>query len=154
MGRRVFFSYHYDGDVWRAHQVRNWSVEQGWDVAGFFDRAEYEDAKARPDTVQRMIFRHLANTSVTAVLIGTKTAERPWVQKAIEWSLARKNAIVGVHIHSLKDQYGAAGARGKLPDVPPGVDFPIFEWNENLAEFAHAIESAGQRAENQRAATL
>lgn len=34
MARRVFFSFHYDGDVWRANQVRNANVVAGADVAG------------------------------------------------------------------------------------------------------------------------
>jgi hypothetical protein len=50
-------------------------------VAGFFDHSEYEAAKARGDeAIRRMILRHLDNTSVTVVLIGTYTAVRPWVQ--------------------------------------------------------------------------
>ena len=35
MARRVFFSFHYDNDVWTAIQVRNANVVAGADVAGF-----------------------------------------------------------------------------------------------------------------------
>ena len=38
MARRVFFSFHYDNDVWRANQVRDSNVVAGMEVAGFFRR--------------------------------------------------------------------------------------------------------------------
>ena len=47
MARRVFFSFHYDRDIWRANQVRNCNVVAGTDVAGFFDHSEYEEAKKK-----------------------------------------------------------------------------------------------------------
>ncbi len=78
MARRVFFSFHYKFDIFRANQVRNANVVAGPDVAGFFDHSEYQDAKAQGDeAIRRMILRHLDNTSVTVVLIGTYTAARP-----------------------------------------------------------------------------
>jgi hypothetical protein len=43
-----------------------------------------------------MILKHLENTSVTVVLIGTETANRPWVKYEIEQSIARKNGLLGV----------------------------------------------------------
>ena len=75
MPRRVFFSFHFDHDSWRANQVRNSNVVAGPDVAGFFDHSEYEEAKKEgPEGIRRMILRHLRNTTVTVVLIGTHTA--------------------------------------------------------------------------------
>ncbi|MGD0580799.1 MAG: TIR domain-containing protein, partial [Bryobacteraceae bacterium] len=69
MARRVFFSFHYDDDIWRANQVRNANVIAGSEVAGFIDRSEYEKAKKRGKVgIQRMIRRHLKNTTVTVVL--------------------------------------------------------------------------------------
>jgi hypothetical protein len=47
MARRVFFSFHYDRDIWRANQVRNCNVVAGVDVAGFFDHSEYQEAKKK-----------------------------------------------------------------------------------------------------------
>jgi hypothetical protein len=88
MARRVFFSFHYDRDVWRANQVRNANVVLGTDTAGFFDHSEYLKAKAQgDDAIRRMILGHLNNTSVTVVLIGTLTWTRPWVQFEIKESL-------------------------------------------------------------------
>ena len=105
MARRAFFSFHYDRDVWRANQVRKSNVVAGTDTAGFFDHSEYLEAKKTGDEgIRRMILRHLNNTTVTVVLIGTNTAYRPWVKYEIEQSIARKNGLLGIHIHHLKDQ--------------------------------------------------
>ena len=94
MARRVFFSFHYDRDVWRANQVRNCNVVAGADAAGFFDHSEYEEAKTRgSDGIKRMILRNLRYTSVTVVLIGTETASRPWVKYEIAQSIAQQNGL-------------------------------------------------------------
>src|SRR5213594_3556577 len=104
MARRVFFSFHYDRDIWRANQVRNANVVAGSDVAGFFDHSEYEEAKKQGNEgIRRMILKHLRDTTVTVVLIGTHTAERPWVKYEIEESVGRKNGFLGIYIHHLKD---------------------------------------------------
>jgi len=97
MARRVFFSFHYEGDIWRANQVRNANVVAGPDVAGFFDHSEYEEAKKQEDDgIRKMIRRHLENTTVTVVLIGNQTAFRPWVKFEIEESIKRKKGFLGV----------------------------------------------------------
>ena len=151
MARRVFFSFHFEKDIWRANQVRNANVVAGSDVAGFFDHSEYEDAKKRgEDAVKRLILRHLENTTVTVVLIGEETASRPWVRYEIDQSIARKNGFLGVHVHHLKDQNGSATARGPKPSVPAGTDFPAYDWDGNLDRFRTEIEAAGKRSDTLR----
>lgn len=150
MPRRVFFSFHYERDIWRSNQVRNCNVVAGADVAGFFDHSEYEEAKKKGrDGIERMILKNLKNTSVTVVLIGTETASRPWVKYEIKESIARKNGMLGIHIHHLKDQDGNASFfRGTKPAVPAGIDFPAYDWDKDLDKFRKAIEEAGKRSES------
>ena len=94
MASRVFFSFHYDGDIWRANQVRNSNAVAGIDVAGFFDRSEYEEAeKNGVGAIRRMILRNLAGTSVTVVLIGKDTANRAWVREEIKLSIGQNNGL-------------------------------------------------------------
>jgi hypothetical protein len=148
MARRVFFSFHYDNDVWRANQVRNSNVVAGADTAGFFDHSEYQEArKAGADGIRRMILRNLSNTTVTVVLIGAETASRPWVKYEIEQSIDRKNGLLGVHVHHLKDQQGQTSARGARPAVPWNVEFPAYDWDGDLEKFRREIEAAGKRAD-------
>ena len=152
MARRVFFSFHFEKDIWRANQVRNANVVAGTDAAGFFDHSEYEDAKNKgEEAVKRLILRHLDNTTVTVVLIGEETASRPWVRYEIAQSIARKNGLLGVHIHHLKDQNGFTTARGVKPSVPAGIDFPAYDWDADLDRFRKEIEAAGKRSDSLRA---
>ena len=153
MARRVFFSFDHDEDIWRANQVRNSNVVAGAHVAGFFDHSEYEEAgKMGKDAIQRMILGHLQDTTVTVVLIGTETANRPWVKYEIEQSIARKNGLLGIYIHHLKDSNQRPSSRGAKPVVREGVDFPAYDWDKDLDRLRKAIEAAGQRAEELRAA--
>lgn len=152
MARRVFFSFHYKGDIWRANQVRNCNVVAGSEMAGFFDHSEYLAAKLRGDEgVKRMILRHLDRTSVTVVLIGTHTARRPWVAYEIEQSILRKNGLLGIYIHHLKNSLGVASMPGPKPFVWPWIDFPAYDWDYDLDRFRKAIEEAGQRSDRMRA---
>ena len=148
MARRVFFSFHYDNDIWRANQVRMANVVAGPDVAGFFDHSEYEEAKkAGSEGIKRMILKHLKNTSVTVVLIGLQTAYRPWVQYEIEQSIAQNNGLLGIYIHHLKNQDGLTSVRGPKPTVPYGVEFPAYDWDRDLERFKKEIEAAGKRSD-------
>jgi len=148
MARRVFFSFHYDNDIWRANQVRNANVVAGPDVAGFFDHSEYEEAKkAGSEGIRRMILKHLKNTSVTVVLIGRDTSTRPWVKYEIEQSIAQDNGLLGIYIHHLKNQNGETDYRGAKPAVPYGVEFPAYDWDRDLDRFRKEIEAAGKRSD-------
>lgn len=149
MARRVFFSFHYDKDIWRANQVRNCNVVAGADTAGFFDHSEYEQAKRKGQSaIRQMILRHLDTTTVTVVLIGTETADRPWVKYEVEQSLVRKNGLLGIYIHHLKDQNGSSSFfGGSKPSVPWGTEFPAYEWDRDLDRFRREIEAAGRRSD-------
>ena len=147
MARRVFFSFHYDNDVWRANQVRDSNVVAGMEVAGFFGESEYQAARKRKEATKQMILRHLDGTSVTVVLIGTQTANRPWVKFEIEQSIARKNGLLGIQIHHLKNQTGQTGFAGPIPKVPRNVTFPVYAWDGDLDHFRQEIEAAGKRAD-------
>jgi hypothetical protein len=76
MVSRVFFSFHYERDMWRARVVRDSWVTQDREAAGFRGTSLWEEAKRKgDDAVRRMIDRALENTSVRAVLIGTGTTD-------------------------------------------------------------------------------
>jgi hypothetical protein len=127
MARRVFFSFQFARDIWRANQVRNSNAVAGPEVAGFFDHSEYEGAKKQGDeAIRRMILRHLQNTTVTVALNGTYTAYRPWVQYEIEQSIKRQDGLLGIYIHHLKDRDGRMSPPGPKPTVSADVIFPVY----------------------------
>lgn len=119
MARRVFFSFHYDNDINRTMIVRNSWVTQGKEVAGFIDKAEFESIKRRgKDAVERWIDGQLEGTSVTVVLIGSETLERPYVQYEIRKSIERGNGLIGVYIHGIRDMCSSSfSKKGNIHSV-------------------------------------
>jgi hypothetical protein len=103
--RRVFFSFHFD-DVWRVNQVRNIWLTKGRE-AGYIDAAEFEKIERKGNrAVMNWIDEQLDGTSVTVVLIGSKTLSRRFVKYEIQQSIKRKNGLVGIHINQIKDKNG------------------------------------------------
>lgn len=117
MARRVFFSFHFDRDIWRANVVRNsWVTHDDREEAGYWDASLWEEAKKSGDTaIRRMIDNGLEGTSVTAVLIGFETSGREWVQYEIKKSYERGNGLIGVYIHNVKDRFGRSDRVGQNP---------------------------------------
>lgn len=113
MARKVFFSFHYENDVWRANQVRNSWVTKEKEAAGFIDSAEFEEVKKGGDAaIKRWIDKQLEGTSVTVVLIGSETASRPYVQYELQESYKKNNGIIGVYVHNQKDKDGKTSIKG------------------------------------------
>lgn len=79
MARRVFFSFHYQRDVWRANVVRKSGEFIGTAAAGFQDASLWEEAKRKGDAaIKKLIDDNLDGTTVTCVLIGAES----WVRIA------------------------------------------------------------------------
>ena len=118
MARRTFFSFHFESDIFRANVVRNSNTVRPNHVNGntFFDASLWEAIKLKGvDALKRLIADGLNNTSVTAVLIGSDTASRPWVQYEIEESMRRGNGLLGVRIHNVKGIDGRTSSAGVNP---------------------------------------
>jgi MTH538 TIR-like domain (DUF1863) len=129
MARRVFFSFHYDRDLWRVNVIRNSAMVEGVSAAGFQDRSLWEETKKRgDDAVRRLIDSGLAGTSVTVVLIGAETANRRYVSYEIEKSGARGNGLLGVRINNIKDMDGRTDPLGAVPVALITTGAPIYTW--------------------------
>ena len=117
MARRVFFSFHYERDVWRAGQVRNsWVTQPDRETAGFWDSASWEEVRRRgKDAVERWIDNQLNGTSVTVVLVGAETSTREYVGYEIKRSHEIGNGLLGIWIHNLKDSNQRPDTRGLNP---------------------------------------
>ena len=114
MARRAFFSFHYKNDVWRANQVRNsWVTKDDKEAAGFVDAADFEKVeKEGEDAIKRWITKQLEGTSVTVVLIGSDTSNRPYVKFELQKSYDKGNGMLGIYIHKLKDKDGNTTTKG------------------------------------------
>ena len=159
MSRKVFFSFHFDRDAWRASQIRNSNVTKD-DNAGYLDAASWEEVKKKgEDGIKNWINNQLDGTSVTVVLIGAETNTRPYVKYEIEQSWKKNNGILGIHIHQLKNQDGKTDTKGKtnfgikFKDSNGDVKwfaqrFPIYDWvdDNGYGNFGSWIESAAKKA--------
>jgi len=109
--RKVFFSFHYERDSWRAGIVRNSGITKN--VAGFIDSADWEKIQSRGDeAIKTWIKDQLDGTSVTVVLIGAETNSRRWVKYELNQSWVRGNGILGIYIHQIKDQNSHTDIKG------------------------------------------
>jgi hypothetical protein len=116
MSRKVFFSFHFKRDAWRAGQIRNSDLLADEDEYGVIDSVEWEKLEREGDeAIKRWINDQLKHTSVTVVLIGAQTAERDWVDYEIRRSWERGNALVGLRVHNVKDQDRKTDIAGSNP---------------------------------------
>lgn len=137
MARRVFFSFHYQRDIWRVNQVRNSNMITGAAAAGWHDASIWEEAKLKGDAaIKKLIEAGLQNTSATVVCIGAATAGRKYIGYEIEQSIERGNKLLGVRINHLKDKDGKTDSLGAVPEqlVKAGAKIITFTTADELGE--------------------
>jgi hypothetical protein len=164
MARRVFFSFHYGRDIWRANQVRNsWVTKPDRVEAGFWNSASWEEVKKKgEEAIKRWIDKQLEGTSVTAVLIGAETSNRDYVKYELEKSWKRGNGILGIYIHQMKDKNGNTDTQGSNTFGPIFISpnderkyfferFLTYDWVDNHGhnKFGDWVEAAAKKAGKQ-----
>ena len=144
-GRRVFFSFHYQRDVWRASIVRNAGVVDAQAAAGWSDASIWEEARKKGDeAIHRLINAGLNGTTVTVVLIGAETKNRKYVRYEIEQSSKRGNGLLGVYINDIKDRNGRVDTKGDPPQLLLDYKAPCYIWDRDT--FGMWVEKAAVRA--------
>lgn len=142
MARKVFFSFHYGKDISRANVVRKSWVTKEHGTAGFIDASLWEEAKTKGDAaIKRLIDNQLIGTTITAVLIGSHTSSRTYVQYEIRKSIERGNGLLGIYIHNIKDLVGNTTSKGSNP-LPAG--YTTYDWvlNDGYANLSRWVEAA------------
>ena len=145
MARRVFFSFEYEQDVSRANVVRNSWVCQGKEAAGFIDKADFEQLEEQGDTaIKNWIDGQLEGTSVTVVLVGSKTCTSKWVKYEIEKSIEDGKGLLGIDISKIKDLQEETSSRcGK---IPTGYSFYLWNNDDGYNNMGDWIEEAAEEA--------
>jgi hypothetical protein len=145
MARKVFFSFHYQRDLWRVNVVRNSGTVEGTAAAGFRDASLWEEAKRKGDSaIKALIDDGLVGTSVTVVLIGAETSKRKYVDYEIRKSLAVGNGVIGVRIHGIKDNSGYVDAPGAVPLALVTAGCPIYTYE--YGKLGDWVEAAFKKA--------
>jgi hypothetical protein len=145
--RHCFFIFDYDNDLSRARHIESLDLAVATAAAGFNDDADWKAAAGKgDDAVNELIDNALLGTSVTVVLIGERTAERDYVDYAIEQSIKRENGILGIFVHDIPDAGGATAAKGRAPFEAQAAEkleahgYDTHDWDEG--KFAAWIEEA------------
>jgi hypothetical protein len=113
MARRVFYSFHYKPDNWRASQVRNIGVIEGNSPVSDNDWEEITSGGA--SAIQAWIDGQLSGRSCTIVLIGANTAGRKWIKYEIGKSWNDGKGLLGIYVHNLKDKDQNQSTKGRNP---------------------------------------
>jgi len=132
MARKVFFSFHYKPDNWRAGQVRNMGVVEGNKPVS--DNDWEEVTRGGDSAIQNWIDDQLKGKSCAVVLIGAKTAGRKWIKYEIKKAWNDGKGVVGVYIHNLKDKDDNQSDKGQNPFE----DFTVGEDGTKLSSIVKA----------------
>ena len=113
MARRVFFSFHYKPDNWRASQVRQMGVIEG--NRPVTDNDWEQIKRGGEKAIQNWIDGQLKGKSCTIVLIGSNTAGRKWITYEIKKTWNDEKGVLGIYIHNLLDSDRKRCGKGSNP---------------------------------------
>lgn len=123
MARKVFFSFHYNPDNWRASQVRNIGKVEGNAPAS--DNDWETVTKGGDAAIKKWIDDQMHGRSCVVVLVGANTAGRKWIEYEFKKAWEDRKGLVGIHVNKLKDRSRNTSAKGanpftgfKVGDVP------------------------------------
>ncbi|WP_430735335.1 TIR domain-containing protein [Halodesulfovibrio aestuarii] len=111
--RKVFYSFYYDRDNWRASQVRNMGKLEG--NAPVSDNDWEEVTNGSDKKIEKWINDQMFGRSCVVVLAGQKTANRKWINYELKQAWAKGKGLVGICIHGLKDSGGSQDFKGSNP---------------------------------------
>jgi MTH538 TIR-like domain (DUF1863) len=153
---RVFYSFHYDADVFRVQLVKNMGTLEGDPpvTAGAWEQVWRKGDAA----IQNWIDENMKYRQCVVVLVGAQTASRPWVRYEIIKGWNDGKGVVGIHIHNLKDApTGRTSAKGPNPfdkiQIQDSSDnlseylqchnpSPLYAYDEIKENLAHWVEQA------------
>jgi len=113
MARKVFTSFHYAPDNWRANQIRNMGKIEG---NGIVTSNKWEEVtNGGNKAIEEWIADNMHGKSCVVVFIGENTANRKWINHEIEKAWNDGRGLVGIYIHNLKDSSGNQSNKGSNP---------------------------------------
>lgn len=111
--RQIFYSFHFDNDVFRVQIVRQMGVIEGNEPVS---KNTWETVKGNGSAaIENWINDNMNGKSCVIVLIGTDTSKRPWVDYEIKKAWKDGKGLLGVHIHNLSSMNAGKCTKGKNP---------------------------------------
>lgn len=142
--RNVFYSFHYDNDVFRVQQIRNMGRIYGNTPVSVND---WENLKRGGDlTIKKWINYEISKCSCVVVLIGKETFSRSWVLYEISEAWRQQKGLLGIYIHNLNDITTGKCSKGLNP-------FSLLSINKagqqiKLSEFVRCYDPRPENAYN------
>ncbi len=120
MAKKCFLSFYYKQDSWRVSQVKNiGSIEE----QPLLSANDWEEIKKKGDkAIEKWIDDNMSGKTCLIVLVGEKTANRPWVKYEIKKAWKDGLGVLAIHIHNLKDSDGNQSKKGGDPFAGLSVD--------------------------------
>jgi hypothetical protein len=113
MARKVFTSFHYAPDNWRASQIRNMGKIEGNSIV---TTNMWEDVtKGGDKAIEKWIDDNMSGKSCVIVFVGEKTAGRKWIMYEIRKAWEEGRGIFGIYVHNLKDSSANQADKGRNP---------------------------------------
>jgi len=99
--RQIFYSFHYDNDVFRVQQIRNiGALDENKPVSV----NDWETVKKGGEkAIEKWIDDNMKYRSCVVVLVGWETANRPWVNYEIKKAWNDGKGLLGIFIDDLID---------------------------------------------------
>ncbi|MCC7230619.1 MAG: TIR domain-containing protein [Fimbriimonadaceae bacterium] len=137
MARKVFFSFHYAPDNWRASQVRKMGVLEG--NSPCTDNDWESVTKGGDAAIKKWIDSQLSGRSCAVILVGSGTAGRKWINYEIDKAWNDGKGVVAVNIHGLKNSKGEQANKGSNPLLYSSVKVGVF--STPLAQIAKIYDT-------------
>ncbi|MBH0072237.1 TIR domain-containing protein [Pseudoalteromonas sp. NZS127] len=143
----VFYSFHFGNDVMRVQQIRNiGSIEGNAPTTP----NEWETLKRTgKKAVENWIDQNMKYKRCIIVLIGSETAQRPWVKHEIIKAWNDGKAILGIHIHNLKCPRNGVSCKGVNP-----FELIKFDNGKKLSEFIPCYDPKSNNAYTEISANI
>lgn len=110
---RVFFSFEYNKDYWRAVQICIFGKARADSM--FPDQAWEKVRVNTNEAVKQWIDEQISLCDCVVVLIGATTATRKWVLYEIEKAYELNKGLVGIFVHQINNRVGDRTGKGKNP---------------------------------------
>lgn len=113
MARKVFTSFYYKPDNWRASQIRNMGKLEGNSVASTNKWEEVTNGGNKE--IEKWIDDNMSGKSCVILFVGENTANRKWINYEVKKAWEAGRGLFGIHVHNLKDSDGKQAEKGDNP---------------------------------------